>query len=102
MKELVSSSSCCCCFGFDSSIVLCLSKRLQILKKDIPFGNELIDECGKKLPNYQIHVNVTDVHQIQIRVTQTNLRYEYKRHRSDGLILLVGDSFNQLIFYDDM
>lgn len=74
----------------------------QILQKDIPFGTELIDECAKKLPVYQIYVDVMAGHEISIRVTQKNLRYVYKQHRDDGLILLVGDTCNRLIFYDDM
>lgn len=39
---------------------------------------------------------------ILIRLTQMNIRYVYKRHLDDGLILLVGDSCNRLIFYDEM
>lgn len=68
----------------------------------MPFGNELIDECAKKLPVYQIHVDVKAGQKIFIRVTQRNHRYVYQQHRDDGLILLVGDSCNRLIFYDDM
>lgn len=69
---------------------------------NIPFGTELIDECAKKLPIYKICVEVMADHEILIRVTQMNIRYVYKRHHDDGLILLVGDSCNRMIFYDDM
>lgn len=88
--------------GLHCLLLYFLSHSLQILKKGIPFGTELIDECAKKVPLYNIHVDVMAGQKILIRVTQTNVRYVYEPHRDDGLILLVGDSCNRLILYDDM
>lgn len=75
---------------------------LQVLKKDIPFGTELIDECEKKLPCYKINMEAVDDNMISIRITQNNFRYMAESRRDDALLLLVGDSCNRLILYDNM
>lgn len=68
----------------------------------MPFGNELIDDCAKKLTIYQIDVDVKSNHEILIRVTQKNIHYVCEHCHDDGLILLVGDSCNRLLLYEDM
>lgn len=62
----------------------------------------MIDDVAKKIPCYDISVNVMAGHVVLVRVTQSNIRYEYKDQRNDALILIIGDSCNHLILYEDM
>lgn len=41
-------------------------------------------------------------HVIVVRVTQSNIRYEHKSNGNGALSLIVGDSCNHLILYEDM
>lgn len=73
----------------------------QIVGKLIPFGSELIAEAAKKFPCYGVNIDVDQSnHQIVVRVTQKNIKYEGTA--DSGLTLLVGDICNQLILCEDM
>lgn len=41
-------------------------------------------------------------HVIIVRITQANFEYAYQPTIDTGLTLLIGDSSNNLIFYEDM
>ncbi|XP_055297358.1 probable ATP-dependent DNA helicase HFM1 [Sitodiplosis mosellana] len=75
----------------------------DILNKGIQFGKHLIDEAVKKFPCYAVNVDVMAGHAIIVRVAQTNFGYTRQSTTVDtGLTLLIGDSCNRLIYYDDI
>lgn len=49
-----------------------------------------------------MNVDVMAGHVIRVRVDQSNIHYKYEGDGNDALTLIVGDSCNYLILYENM
>lgn len=77
-----------------------LNLFFQILGEKPPFGTNLIANAAIKLPVYEIQVEMLVNRSAIVRVKQINGRFD---SNSGGIVtLLIGDSTNQLILFEEM
>ncbi|XP_055586049.1 probable ATP-dependent DNA helicase HFM1 [Uranotaenia lowii] len=69
-----------------------------IVKKQPPFGSDLIDFV-RKLPVFSLKLELDNDYQIKLTASQTNLCYN--REAVTRLTILVGDSKNNILFFND-
>ncbi|XP_055523767.1 probable ATP-dependent DNA helicase HFM1 [Wyeomyia smithii] len=69
-----------------------------ILKKNPPFGNEMIDFI-RKLPRFSIELSMKEDYMMEFVVTQTNA--DYDKQLTVRVTLLVGDTANTVLFFKD-
>lgn len=71
-----------------------------MLNKQIPYGNEFIEDVSRKFPSYDVKIYNVAENVINICVVQSNILYESAQDTK--LTLIVGDSCNGLILCEDM
>ncbi|XP_053681653.1 probable ATP-dependent DNA helicase HFM1 [Sabethes cyaneus] len=69
-----------------------------ILKKNPPFGNEMIDFV-RKLPKFSVELTLKEDYMMEFTVVQTNSNYD--KQLAIRVALLVGDSANSVLLFKD-
>lgn len=65
-----------------------------------PFGINLIADAAIKFPVYEIQAEILANHSATVRVKQINGRFD--SNSGGNVTLLIGDSTNQLILFEEM
>lgn len=71
-----------------------------MLNKPEPFGTEFI-EIVKKLPQYSMRLEIISIKRMRVKIIQTNKNYSYENKPHNGITLIVGDSNNKLLMFND-
>lgn len=83
-----------------SELIPFLNLVFQILGKKPPFGKDLIADAAMKLPVYEIQSEIRANRSATVHVKQINGRFD---SNLGGIVnLLIGDSTNELILFEEM